>query len=215
MKPVEEQSHYDVLEVPVNAPREDIERAYPLVRSAYQPGALASYSVFESDEVAQICERIDAAYRVLSDESSRERYDAGLGIRPADPDPEPVSEVPIAPMGSGATETPSLADLAEYDDVDLEDEGDWDGARLRRARLRQGVEISGIAEITKINPNYLRAIEDGAYQDLPAAVYTRGFVTAYAQTIEVDPAPVVRDFMANFEEARSERRRGRLLSGRR
>ena len=215
MKPVEEQSHYDVLEIPVTAGREDIERAYPLVRSAYEPGALASYSVFESDEVAQICERIDAAYRVLMDEESRERYDTLLGFHSEERALERAPEVELPPMGAGASETPSLEDLEGYDDVEVEEEGEWDGARLRRARLRRGVEISGIADVTKISPNYLRAIEDSAYRDLPAAVYTRGFVTAYAREIDIDPEPVVRDFMASFEEARSERRRGRLLSGRR
>ena len=86
---------------------------------------------------------------------------------------------------------------------------------MRRARLRRGVEVDAIAEITKINPRYLRAIEEGAYPELPAAVYTRGFINAYARAIEIDPDPVVRDIMDAFEEARSERRRPRRLTGRR
>jgi len=212
VKPVEEQSHYDVLEVPVTAGRDEIERAYPLVRAAYEPGALASYSVFGRDEVAEICDRIDEAYQVLRDVEARERYDALLGIDAGFPSfQEPMEPIP-APMSSGATGASALDDLEEIED---EDEGNWDGSKLRRARMRRGIEISAIAETTKINPNYLRAIEEEAYADLPAAVYTRGFITAYAKTIEIDPAPVLQDFMENFKEARSERRRGSLLSGRR
>lgn len=205
MKSVEEQSHYDVLEIPVTARRDDIERAYPLVRAAYEPGALAAYSVFRSEEVAQICERIDLAYQVLTDDEARQRYDVLVGID---------SGVPAAEQ-EAACETTAPAAPPARDEVGGEEEGDWDGPKLRRARLRRGIEIAAIADITKISPNYLRAIEEAAYVDLPAAVYTRGFVTAYARTIDIDPDPVVQSFMANFEEARSERRRGRLLSGRR
>lgn len=205
MKSVEEQSHYDVLEIPVTARRDDIERAYPLVRAAYEPGALAAYSVFRTEEVAQICERIDLAYQVLTDDKARQRYDVLVGID---------SGVPVAEQ-EAACETTAAAAPPALDEVEGEEEGDWDGPKLRRARLRRGIEIAAIADITKINPNYLRAIEEAAYVDLPAAVYTRGFVTAYARTIDIDPDPVVESFMANFEEARSERRRGRLLSGRR
>jgi len=212
VKPVEEQSHYDVLEVPATARRDEIEHAYPLVRAAYEPGALASYSVFGSDEVAQICERIDAAYQVLTNDEARQRYDALLGIDNGLPAVEQESDTGGPSEGPGAAAPAALDDLDEVED---EEPGDWDGSKLRRARMRRGIEISAIAEITKINPNYLRAIEEGAYVELPAAVYTRGFVTAYARTIDIDPEAVVRGFMAHFEEARSERRRGRLLSGRR
>ena len=210
MKSVEEQSHYDVLEIPVTARRDDIERAYPLVRAAYEPGALAAYSVFRSEEVAQICERIDLAYQVLTDDEARQRYDVLVGIDSG----VPAAEQEAACETTAAAAPPAL-DEVEVAGEEEEEEGNWDGPKLRRARLRRGIEIAASADITKINPNYLRAIEEAAYVDLPAAVYTRGFVTAYARTIDIDPDPVVQSFMANFEEARSERRRGRLLSGRR
>ena len=212
MTPFQDQSHYDLLEVPVTAHRDDIERAYPLVRAAYEPGALASYSVFARDEVTQIRERIDAAYQVLMDEEARRRYDALIGVAEefsiAD-ELLPPSAPSVSPSRAVAS---ALDDLEEAED---DEHGGWDGPKLRRARLRRGVEVDAIAEITKINPRYLRAIEEGAYPELPAAVYTRGFINAYARAIEIDPDPVVRDIMDAFEEARSERRRPRRLTGRR
>jgi len=212
VKPFREQSHYDLLEVPVTARRDEIERAYPLIRAAYEPGALASYSVFASDEVAQICERIDAAYEVLTDEEARRRYDTLIGVAAEAPANEaaPPPGAPDASLGGAGASA-----LDDLDEVEDEDQGGWDGAKLRRARLRRGVEVTEIAEITKINPRYLRAIEEEAYADLPAAVYTRGFVTAHARTLEIDPGPVVRDIMDAFEQARSERPRPRRLTGRR
>jgi flagellar biosynthesis protein FlhG len=216
MKPIEEQDHYEVLELPYGARPEDIRRAYPIVRGAYEEESLATYSVFRPDEVELIRERIDVAYRVLTDDDARRLYDEQIGV---DPDlqqfGDPAVAVDSEPSEPAVEIVATLEALDDLDELD-DDEGlDWDGARLRRARLRRGIEIDQIAEITKINPMYLRAIESSAYGDLPAAVYTRGFVTAYSRTIGIDPEPVARSFMAKFEDARSDRRSSGLLAGRR
>ena len=216
MKPIEEQDHYEVLELPYNARIEDIERAYPMVRAAYDDQSLAIYSVFGSTESELIRERIDVAYRVLGDEEARRHYDEQIGVDP-DVCASREIEVKVESVTSESTvEVVSALDaLDEIDEIEDEENGDWDGAKLRRARMRRGIEIDQIAETTKINPTYLRSIEEGAYRDLPAAVYTRGFVTAYSRRIGVEQALVAQSFMAKFEEARSERRRGRLLTNRR
>ena len=69
-----DQSHYEVLEVPSNAAAEDIERAYQLVCATYRTESLALYSIFGTQDVAVIRDRIDEAYRVLSDPDSRSAY---------------------------------------------------------------------------------------------------------------------------------------------
>src|SRR2546430_14987283 len=51
-----------------------------------------------------------------------------------------------------------------------EGEGEWTGARLRRARLRQGIELDEITKITKVNPTYLSFIEEERFDGLPASV---------------------------------------------
>lgn len=60
------------------------------------------------------------------------------------------------------------------------------GARLREARLRQGLEISECAEATRIRERYLVAIEDGRFESLPDPAYVAGFVRAYATHLGVD-----------------------------
>jgi flagellar biosynthesis protein FlhG len=76
------------------------------------------------------------------------------------------------------------------------------------------VEIDQIAVTTKINPTYLRFIEEEKFQDLPAPVYVRGFVGAYARCIGLDPERVVSGYMKRLEgvpgsEPRSRQRRWR------
>jgi cytoskeletal protein RodZ len=61
---------------------------------------------------------------------------------------------------------------------------------------------------------YLQAIEDEAFDTLPAAVYARGFVAAYARAIGLDPNRVVESYMPRFEAARKGKGRGGLLGRR-
>jgi len=83
----------------------------------------------------------------------------------------------------------------------------YDGARLRRARMRRGLELDQIAQVTKINPTYLRFLEEERFDDLPAAVYVRGFVAAYARCCGLDLGAVVPSYMERFETARIARKR--------
>ncbi len=84
---------------------------------------------------------------------------------------------------------------------------DYDGTRLRRTRLRRGIELEQIAAITKINPTYLRFLEEERFDDLPAAV--RGFVVAYLRCVGIDPGKGAASYMARFEAGRAARKKGR------
>ena len=92
--------------------------------------------------------------------------------------------------------------------------GDFDGVRLRRARLFRGYEIDEISHVTKVSGTHLRNIEEEKYAELPADVYVRGFVTAYARTIGLDPQRVVPGYMARLQESRNDGARSRFLGRR-
>ena len=111
----------------------------------------------------------------------------------------------LAPLGS----SPSVdAEIEEPED------GRWDGASLRRARAYAGMELEDIAEITKVGIRVLRQIEEDAFDDLPATVYVRGFVTSYARTVGIDPGRVVSTYIQRLEESRADQGRGRFLGRR-
>ena len=98
---------------------------------------------------------------------------------------------------------------------DLEDDAvEFDGARLRRARLRRGLELDEISRITKINSVYLSFLEEGRFGELPARVYVRGFVAAYAACIGLDPSRVAASYMKGYEAARPEPQRTRFSKSR-
>jgi len=208
MKALEEQDHYEVLEVPRGARREDIERAYPIVRAAYSPESLATYSVFGSSESGAIRERIDLAYRTLTDPSARESYDAELGI--VQNAQERAFEELRESIPTAVDVVPTIDALDELDELEDEASGEYDGARLRRARMHRGVEIDHISEVTRISTKYLKCIEEDAFGTLPAAVYTRGFVTAYARVVALDPQLVAKSSKKRVEEARGAGPSGRI-----
>ncbi len=221
MKPLEEQDHYEVLEVSPGAASEDIERAYRLTRAAYTDGSMALYSIFSRDDAAVIRSRIDEAYRVLTDPQDRARYDAEAGIAerhaPAEEpatQTRPVDAFPIEvdPQEEEArvmpAELPSAIEVIDDPDADIDEEtSDFDGAALRRARMRRGVELDQISDVTKVSVKYLQCIEEEAFDRLPASVYVRGFVTAYARAIGLDARRVATSYMERVDAAREPRQR--------
>jgi len=195
MKPLSEQDHYEILEISRRIPQREIERAYQLAQATYAEDSLAGYSIFAEGDAEAMRERIEIAYRVLSDAESRRDYDSSLagGVAP----PEPASSrraEPEAPLAAAE----SLSSIEAFDEFD-DDPGAYDGARLRRSRLRRGMEIEDVARVTKVNPTYVSFIEEERFADLPARVYVRGFVCAFASCVGLDPRKVAGSYMERFD----------------
>ena len=181
--------------------RERIEVAYGVLgdadkRRAYDDGldpqGLDSADSSDSAPVAADPERTDSG--------TPSGLDA-MADAPADPTDEWVVRS-AKERGAESKAVPApLTGASDYEEVD-EESGDFDGARLHRMRERRDVSIDQISAITKINPLYLRFIEEERAADLPAAVYVRGFVRAYASFLGLDPDKVARSYMERFEEAR-------------
>jgi flagellar biosynthesis protein FlhG len=72
---------------------------------------------------------------------------------------------------------------------------------LGKVREAQGVEIEEIGKHTKIAMSHLRAIEAEAFAELPALVYTRGFVQQLAKFLKLDPTQVTRTYLRRMREA--------------
>ncbi len=68
------------------------------------------------------------------------------------------------------------------------------GTILRQARQSLGEELRQSAGYLRIREPYLRAIEDGRYEDLPGRAYAVGFVRAYAVALGLDADEMVRRF---------------------
>jgi flagellar biosynthesis protein FlhG len=222
MKGFDEIDHYDALEVPPDATTEEIERAYRVLCATYAGDSLATYSMFGAEEAEALRDQIERAYRVLSDPDSRRAYDAAqAGDAPGD-EPDSIEEpVVLAPIAEAALakplleprprEVPTFDRMADVEPAADGDDGEWNGGRLRRARLMRGLEVEDVASATKVSPAYIRFLEDERFDDLPAVVYVRGFIAAYARCLGLDAQQVARSYAARYEEHRRAKPRGRLL----
>ena len=241
MRGIEELDHYEMLEIPRAATPGEIDRAYRMAQQTYAEGSLALYSVFEKRDSSEIRTRLDEAYRVLADPELRASYDlehrplftSGVASGPASglaPGPAAATATAARPLngtrpGSSIAESSprmnaaveeataeAFDDVVErYDQREDETSGEFDGPRLRRTRLFRGYEIDQIADVTKVAGAHLRNIEDENFAELPADVYVRGFVTAYAKTIGLDPQAVVPSYMARLQDSRQKSQPSRFL----
>lgn len=70
------------------------------------------------------------------------------------------------------------------------------GRMLREARAERSLELADVSELTHVRQDYLRALEEGRFQDLPEDVYTRNFVRLYAQAVGVPAAQALEAYQA-------------------
>lgn len=204
----EGKTHYEVLELRRDAGPEEVERSYRLAAAAYAGDSLAAYSIYDEQELEEIRRRIGEAYRVLSDTGARAIYDAELGDADAGDGPGPAAppvDVALELEGIGAPPQPRTDSAPAQAAAVEEDDGDAEGGELlRRRRCARGIEIDQIADSTKINPTYLRCIEEERFEYLPAEVYVRGFVISYARCVGLDPKRIVGGFMDRMMQTRQQ-----------
>ena len=82
----------------------------------------------------------------------------------------------------------------------------WRGDFIRRVREVRRISIEEISNHTKINRNYIIAIEDENYPKLPAAVFLRGFLSQLAKTLRLPQETLVSNYMARYFESRPDKR---------
>jgi len=70
------------------------------------------------------------------------------------------------------------------------------GAELRAEREHRGHTLAGLAQTTRINPNFLEALESGAFEKLPGAVFGRGFIRSVMKSFGADPTALLTAFDA-------------------
>ena len=84
----QQQSYYDVLDVERTASQTDIKRAFRKLAKKYHPDTNPGHSQASAKRLKQVM----AAYRVLSNERERARYDVLLQTSPEFGDPAPFAK---------------------------------------------------------------------------------------------------------------------------
>lgn len=70
------------------------------------------------------------------------------------------------------------------------------GNKLKAAREKQNMTAADVAKVIRIRTEYVVAIEKNEFHKLIAPIYARGFIKLYAQCVQLEHAPLLRQFDA-------------------
>jgi len=75
------------------------------------------------------------------------------------------------------------------------------GERLANERRKQGRALAEVEGATKIMGRLLDALEHQRWDELPAPVYVKGYITNYAQYLGLDPQPFIEEYLQDTAAA--------------
>jgi curved DNA-binding protein CbpA len=212
MKRIEDLNYYELLSLSESANTNDIHKAYLLAVSTYSKDSLAAYNILSDEDRTDILKRIEAAYSTLIDKNKRMSYDEQvLKIEPnialSLPHPSAADikfrkddglakkdEKTIRPfdrLKRGGEPARQADDEYEFKPADSTIFG---GSYLKNIREMKGITLDEISQKTRIKISYLKALEDEDFKQLPAEVFARGFLRAYAKYLAIDPEVVSRSY---------------------
>ncbi len=192
---IAEPSFYFSLATTRTASDEEMRRAYKKQREIYAAGGLATTSILSPAELQTTLRALDEAYDTLLDPVRRRAYDVSnfpdLPLRGSQ-----GPELPREPLTLATEQLILQAQLKR----EIGPETEFSGALLGRVRDSQGVELDSISARTKVARAHLQAIEDEAYEKLPAAVYVRGFLAELAKYLGLDPHRVQTTYLRRMRD---------------
>ena len=194
MRRIEDQTYYEILEVSPTATVKEIQRAYDHARETFSLDSLAVYTLFNDQEIKKIQGAIEEAYQVLMDEALRKSYDQSHphAVPGAKEEPPEIPAVAVE-------KRPNLS----FTDIAVEiGEVSYRGTSLKQLRERLGVDLATISAETRISLRVLEWIEEESLEKLPALVYLRGFLKAYASCLGLDPQRVIDGYLSILPDPR-------------
>jgi cytoskeletal protein RodZ len=75
------------------------------------------------------------------------------------------------------------------------------GEILQSERQKQDLSLARMAELTKIRLEYLVALEENRFNDLPAATFVKGYIRTYAQLFGFDHQPLLALLRRDYKES--------------
>jgi flagellar biosynthesis protein FlhG len=193
----EEQTYYEILETEPGVSDEEVRRAYRSIKDVYASGSMVIAGLYDEHELAELHARVNAAHDTLFAPERRRLYD--LALPEAD-----LARAVRAAANAGrrpAPDSPATDDRPEASGAVLDPSAEVTGAVLKKVRESRGLELGDVAQRTKINERYLRAIEDERFGEMPAAVYVRGYVLEYARVLRLDARRATESYLIRYRKS--------------
>lgn len=171
----------------------DVGEPFTAPESERTEPALPPIQVPRSSLPAMPTPRPPSAVSLLSQQEREDRAEAAIA-----PVPEPpsigISIVPQSPR-TVVADAPDLDGLARN--------LGHDGRYIAKVRTSKNMDLATLSNETKIAQRYLTAIEDNAFDRLPAPVFVRGYLREIASVLTIDEAALVDGYMALYEQNRN------------
>ncbi len=208
MKTFENENYYRILQVAVDAGADEIRRAYREALAIYAEESTVTYSLFSEEQRETLLQAIETAFETLIDADKRSAYnqvlvdtgqmDAADGFRPAPRKPAAksagVGTSKEKILGEWVQKRADVPEIKQRIEAILSKEL-LSGPELKNLREAYGIELSEIYAITRISGDTLKRIEANQFEDLPAEIYVRHFLKAYAEILQIDPRKVVDSYL--------------------
>jgi DnaJ-class molecular chaperone len=192
-------NYYEVLEVNTNATQHDIVVAYEKAKRTYSSANPALRSL------------IDEAFAVLGNQTYRNIYekrmqaktytDHELSFEAIQKASENLyaSRISLSEPETKSTEEEKYDLNSEFEN-EIQQQAEWNGSFLQKVREYKKVSLDALHEKTKVNPWYLKALENMDPANLPAPVFVRGYVTQMAKTLGLNDKTVADSYMKLYKQ---------------
>lgn len=207
------------MEVTQSATQHEIVLAFERAKRTYSQQNPALYSVFTPDEAESLRKLIEEAYQVLSNQTYRNIYEKRLlsksysesdlsleAIKAASSTLYTDSVVKVTPIGPPVSNALDEFKQDHEFETKVEKCTQWTGGFLKEVREYRKVTIEQLQEQTKINPWYITAIEKMEPNNLPAAVFVRGYVLQIAKSLQLNEKVVADSYMKLFKSASDQKK---------
>ena len=215
MKTFEKENYYQILQVAANASADEIKHAYRDALAIYEVESVATYSLFSEEQRERLLQAIETAFDTLINEDKRTAYnqmlidtgqvDAAIFSRQgqrkmaAYSDTRATSkEESLSQWVKKKADTPEIRQLIEA----MRSKEMLSGLELKQLREAYGIDIPEIHAITRISGDSLRRIEANQFEDLPAEIYVKQFLKAYAEVLQIDSGHVVNGYLKFMAQAK-------------
>ncbi|MCH2109599.1 MAG: helix-turn-helix domain-containing protein [Polyangiaceae bacterium] len=188
-----ERSLYDILWTHRGAGDEELRRASKRQRELFQEESLPLTSLLPPLELARERGRIEEAQETLLDPVRRRTYDISFF-------PDATAQLDDLPPEQDEARLAEQALLRQALLHEIHPQTEYTGDLLGRIRESLGIEIEEISKKTKISGSHLRAIEEEDFENLPAEVYTRGFLRQIAALLQIDPTQATRSYIRRLRD---------------
>jgi flagellar biosynthesis protein FlhG len=201
-KKIEEMDFYDLLNLSLDASRQEVERAYLQAVATYHEHALASYNVLSPQERNLILDKIEAAFETLADPQRRRAYDSTiLPSRPEYQQKAYFRQSTVRLEIEDASKEEKFRDKVKSlfffrkhrdsrtkeDGFELEANGRYYGEYLKLVRKNRGLSREQIATACNLSVALLEALEEENYSALPRGKDPASLLRLYARLLGLNP----------------------------